>query len=225
MPPGTSHDIKILASGTQPGVLNPGEHVQVPVYYLGLLLPWDFNDNKIELELRQWTVDDTSVIDWAAQKEALRPPTLDTTTWDVIYANLTSDLHTTGDYVRMLSDNAKYLGRLGERMVDVDDLWNFEIQQAYGFPAVPTLDSTVDASVPAQGVPLQLSRWFSSSVQARNSVGLFGYGWYTPWQARLLVLNSGSLVEVVGEAGSARVFAQDTRPRVATSPAPATAAP
>ncbi|MEK7674817.1 MAG: LamG-like jellyroll fold domain-containing protein [Verrucomicrobiota bacterium] len=41
-PEGFSHSIQILASGNTPGVLQPGESVQVPVYYAGWQQPWDF---------------------------------------------------------------------------------------------------------------------------------------------------------------------------------------
>ena len=50
LPDGFSHSITILASSTPPpGVLNPGERIRVPVYYAGLLEPWNFNDDKVEL--------------------------------------------------------------------------------------------------------------------------------------------------------------------------------
>lgn len=109
LPPGTSHEIFILASGAQPGVLNPGERRKVPVYYMGLLEPWNTEDSKVEMQIRYWTADDTSPIDWAARKASLRPPTLDSLTWNVVYDNLTSGLTNTGAYVRMLGDNASYL--------------------------------------------------------------------------------------------------------------------
>jgi RHS repeat-associated protein len=201
----------ILASGAQPGVLNPGERIQVPVYFLGLPQPWDSSDNAVEMEIRYWLADDPSPIDWAARKEALRPPTLDAATWDVVYANLTTELATTGDYIRMLNDNAQYLGRLGQRVVDVNNLWNFEVQQAYGYSAIAVLESAVDSSVPAPGLALDFARHFSSNLRARNSTGWFGHGWYTPWQAALVVESGGDLVKLLGEAGSARLFTRDTR--------------
>src|SRR3989442_9059584 len=102
----------------------------------------------------------------------------------------------------MLDDNAQYLSRLGERVVDVDKLWNFEVQQAYGYTAIPILDSAVDASMPSPSVSFDLSRRFSSTILARNSRGFFGYGWYTPWQAYLIVQNGGELGAIVGETGS-----------------------
>jgi RHS repeat-associated protein len=211
LPPGTSNDVFVLASGAQPGVLNPGERVQLPVYYLGLQQPWNFSDNQVEMEIRYWTADDPTPIDWNARKDALRPSTLDAATWDVVYQNLTGDLATTGAYVRMLADNARFLGRLGERVVDVDDLWSFEAQQAYGYSAMPVLDAATDASMPTPGVTLAFGRRFSSTVRDRNSSGMFGRGWFTPWQARLAVEGGGDLVKLVGEGGSARLYSRDTR--------------
>ncbi len=47
LPPGTSHNAWILGSGKQPGILNPGERIRVPVYYLGLLSPWVTTDTAV----------------------------------------------------------------------------------------------------------------------------------------------------------------------------------
>jgi RHS repeat-associated protein len=212
MPPGTAHEILVLGSGAQPGVLNAGERILLPVYYVGLLEPWDLSDTAIEMELRYWEADDQSPIDWAARKESLRPVTLDPATWDVVYNNLTADLTNTAAYVRMLSDNAQFLGRLGQRVVDVAALWGFEVQQAYGFSAIPVLASVVEASLPTPSGMFGLPRRFSSNLRARNSTGWSGRGWYTPWQTTLVVEGSGDLVKLLGEAGSARLFTRDTRP-------------
>jgi RHS repeat-associated protein len=211
LPPGTANEIFLLAGGAQPGVLNPGERFLVPVYYLGLQQPWNFSDGQVEMEIRYWTADDPSPIDWNERKETLRPPTLDAATWDVVYANLTAGLATTGDYVRMLNDNAQFLGRLGRRVKSVDDLWNFELQQAYGYSALPVLDSALDSALPTPGVTLNLRRRFASNLRARNSSGWFGRGWYTPWQARLMVQDGADFVKLVGEAGSVRRFSRDIR--------------
>ena len=205
--PGTGDEIFLMASGEQPGVLNPGERIQIPIYCLGILS----SDGSIDMEVRYWTEGDSTPIDWASRKESLRPATLNAATWDAVYQNLTGDLATTSDYVRMLNDNAAFLGQLGQHVVDLDDLWNFEVQQAYGETAVGVLDSAVDDSLPTPGLTLDLARRFSSNLRSRNSAGLFGDGWYTPWQATLVVENAGALVRLVGEGGSARIFTRDTR--------------
>lgn len=211
LPPRTSHEALILASGAQPGVLNPGERRTVPVYFLGLLQPWDLSDANIEMEIRYWTADDPTPIDWASRKEILRPSTLDAATWNVVFENLTSALATNADYLAMLNDNARYLSRLGLRVVDVDDLWNFEVQQAYGYSALPVLEFVTDAEVDVPGIPLTLSRRFSSNLRSRNARGLFGQGWFSTWETRLVVERSGNLVKVIGEGGSVARFSKDSR--------------
>lgn len=211
LPPGTSHEVFILACGSQPGLLAPGERIQVPVHYMGLLQPWSFADSTVELEVRHWTADDASVINWTERKEPLRPPTLDPATWDIVFANLTAGLGTTADYVRMLNDNATYLSRQGQRVVDVDALWNFEVQQAYGFSAIPLLESATDASVAAPGVPLSVTRQFAANLRSRHGAGMFGQGWYTPWQMRLVSERNGDLVKILRDGGAARVYSKDIR--------------
>lgn len=143
-------------------------------------------------------------IDWPARQEELRPPTLSTDQWAAIYGNLTDELPTTKEYVHMLNENAKYLARLGQTVNNVDDLWNFEVQQAYGFTAVPTLDSVVDASMPSPGVSLQFSRSYSNSVYSHYVTGPLGYGWSLAWQSKLVSQNGGNLIQIVGQDGSAR---------------------
>ena len=211
LPPGTGNSVLILGSGAQPGVLNPGERVRVPVYFLGLQQPWDFGDTAVELEVRYWTEDDATAIDWASRQEALRPPLLGADQWAAVYDNLTGGLATTGDYVTMLNQNARYLAQLGENVTGVDDLWNFEVQQAYGYTAVPTLDSAVDAAMPTPGVSLDFARRFGNAIQSRYADGPLGRGWFTPWQTKLVSTDGGNLVQVVGEGGSARTFQRDSR--------------
>ncbi len=210
MPPNTSHSILMLGSGKQAGVLNPGERIRVPVSYIGLLLPWTA-DQLIEMELRYWTQDDTSTIDWASRRESLRPPTLNAEQWSAVYGNLIADIPTTGDYVRMLNQNAEYLGRLGQNVVSVDDLWNFEVQQAYGMSIVSTLDAATDAAMPTPGVSLDFSRHFANDIQTRYATGPLGQGWYTPWQTKLVAESGNKIIRIIGEGGSSRTFSRDGR--------------
>jgi RHS repeat-associated protein len=211
LPPGTANQILLLGSGAQPGVLNPGESLQVPVYYLGLQQPWDFTQNSVQMKIRYWTAEDTTPIDWASRQESLRPTSLDSNIWSVIYSSLTSPLTSSGAYVRLLDDNAQYLNQLGEPVSDANLLWTFAEMQADGLAAFPVLDSAVDAALPSPGVALNFTRQFSSTLRARNSRGLFGFGWFTLWAQTLQVQDGGSLVELVGEAGSARAFTLDSR--------------
>ena len=68
----------------------------------------------------------------------------------MIWSNLTAQGGDTwGDYVTLLSENATYLGRLGQSVTDVSALLEFEFQQAGGLSPFDTLASAVDASYPA----------------------------------------------------------------------------
>jgi YD repeat-containing protein len=151
-------------------------------------------------------------IDWGGLKDALQPPSVPDPIWDSVYDRLTSPLGSVNAYVHMLIDNAVYLGRLGQRVVDADELWNFELRKALGsITAFPTLASSVDAQVPAPGDPLTFARTFADGVIARNTDGPFGYGWAVPWTARLSTGANGNLVTIHGSGGGERRFVRDAR--------------
>ena len=71
-------------------------------------------------------------IDWDRLKDALQPSSVPDPIWDNVYDRITAPLGSVNAYVHMLIENAKYLGRLGERVVDVDELWNFELRTGPG---------------------------------------------------------------------------------------------
>ena len=60
----------------------------VPVYYAGLLQPWDFGDNSVEMEIRVFTVDEPTTIDWMPLQESLRPPSINAETWAPIFTKI-----------------------------------------------------------------------------------------------------------------------------------------
>jgi len=64
LPEGSVNSVQIYASGKTSGVLQPGERIRVPVYYSGLLQPWNFGDNAVEFELLIRDADDTVTVDW-----------------------------------------------------------------------------------------------------------------------------------------------------------------
>ncbi len=187
LPDGFAHTVQIYASGVTPGMLLPGEIVRVPIYYVGLLQPWDFNDATTEFEIRIHEAGNPEPIDWNGLKPSLRPfwITADQA-WDAVFANLTAQIGPTwGDYVRMLSANATYLGRLGLHVTDVNQLYGFELQQALGLNLASTLASAVDAALPTPGLPLEFARSFGNTIPERYRVGPFGRGWTAPWQTSL----------------------------------------
>jgi RHS repeat-associated protein len=213
VPDGYSDILQILGSGATPGVLQPGEHQRIPIYYAGLQLPWDDPDNSVTFTVEPISANSSALIDWNAMKDRLRPPGLDTASWDVVYNNLQSQVGATwGDYLRMLSDNAAHLWRVGQHVVDVGELWRFEVLQAIGMNPVSTLTNRIDADVQARGLSLTLGRRFSSSLVGRQELGLFGRGWSLncSWDWTLHEESDGTVV-IDGPEGRQRRFEPDSR--------------
>lgn len=209
MPDGYAHSVQILASGATPGVLQPGEVVRVPVYWGGRLTPWVNMRAQIDFTLTVSTQDQTDPIDWASLGASLRPSHVTPAAWNVIADNLAAQVGPTwGDYVRMLNDNAAYLGRLGLHVTDVGELFNFELLQAAGLHPIDTVAESLDSAVEAPGLGLGFGRSYANSPLAWHQVGLFGRGWHAPWEQRLVV-ESDLSVYVTGAGGSQRRFQRD----------------
>jgi YD repeat-containing protein len=222
VPAGFNHSVEVLASGSTPGYLQPGEHLRIPIYYAGWQEPWDFSYPSFNLVFEVATATPTRVgaedissddTDWASQEAALQPPNIDAAAWNVLYANLTAQLGTTwGQFTARLDADAAYLGQLGKTVTDVSQLWAFELQRALGFSPVPTLASATDDTVDAPGFPITLARSYANSIIGRNEDGPFGLGWSLSggWQRTLSVASDGT-VTVMDADGSERVFQPDSR--------------
>ena len=116
-------------------------------------------------------------MDWSSLKDSLRPPTLNAETWEPIFANILTQVGTTsGEYVQMLDDNASYLGRLGQTVLDVGQLWAFELQQAVGLSPLGQLAGAVDCAMATPGLSLGFSRVYSEAITERFAMGPLGRG-------------------------------------------------
>ncbi len=150
---------------------------------------------------------------WSSQQAALQPPNIGAAAWNVLFANLSTQLGTTwGDFVAILDSDAAYLGRLGADVTDVSQLWSFALQQALGFSPVSTLSSVTDDSVDAPGFAITFSRTYANSIIGRNEVGPLGLGWTLDggWQDTLSVQSDGTVI-VSEPDGLQREFQPDTR--------------
>jgi RHS repeat-associated protein len=210
MPEGFSTRLQFLGQGKTPGILQPGESVSVPVQYAGMLRPWVREPLIFELSIVN--ADDQTPVDWWALKDGMRPETVTTEVWDVLWQNFMSQTGSTwGDYVAMLTDNAIYLARLGQHVTDISDLLAFEFAQADGIHVVGTLAASTDAFVPAPGLDLSFRRTFPYSISRRYVLGDFGRGWTHNWDMSLSVSGDGT-VTVTVPGGSRRTYQPDSRP-------------
>src|SRR5207244_2609688 len=88
VPAGFSNLVQILAAGETPGLLQPGESIQVPIYMAGWQLPFDpaFPNYTPEVAVEDTT--DTTPIPWSALQAQFKPPQINTTAWNAMFPNL-----------------------------------------------------------------------------------------------------------------------------------------
>jgi len=199
MPSGAFHSARFLADGDDmdsPGFLMPGESGRMPIYYTGLLRPWDFSDREVEFKLKIITTAEEEPYDWDAAKEDYQPDHIPSEAWDIIFDTVAMDTGPTwGDFVAMLSENASFLHyHTGESVRDWQELFRFELLQAMGHGPLPVLDSRTDISVSAPGLPLAFHRAFSSSIAARHTDGPLGKGWSHSWQVDIFEEEEGDVI-------------------------------
>jgi RHS repeat-associated protein len=209
---GFSNTVQILGSGASPGVLLPGESITVPIYWGGWVLPRDFSNPDFEPEVGVEDATDSTPIPWSELQASFRPPNISTTAWNAMFPFLKAQVgNTWGGFVQRLDNDASYLGHLGQRVIDINQLWAFEIQQVNGFSPLQTLHEDVDASAPNLGPALSVTRAFPNSIQARNQMGPFGWGWeWTDgWQRILSVVNG--VPTITNPDGGQRLFPPDGR--------------
>ncbi len=210
-PPGLTDTVEFLASGTTPGLLQPGEHNRVRVYYSGLLRPWDFTHSSVQFQLGMIDPRDTTPVNWVDFKSALRPPLLGATAWDFIWTNFLSAVGVTwGDYIATLAGNAKYLGGLGVNVVNAQDLFAFQMAQANGLNPAGALASSIDAAVEQPGVALTFQREYRLPLSARLRTGILGWGWRHNWDY-LRQFDGDGRVVITGPSGRDRIFQPDSR--------------
>jgi RHS repeat-associated protein len=167
--------------------------------------------------------DGNTPIDWASQKDVLRPPTIAADAWDAIFANFLARVGTTvGQYQQVLQDDATYLSQIAggfsqigggilrpiaivaQPTIDASRLLAFELQQDGDSLPQPTLASAVDASAPAPGLPLTFGRVFVQSIAGRYQLGPFGRGWADTWDTMATADSSGNVT--IQGAGTVRFF-------------------
>ncbi|MDH4318990.1 MAG: DUF11 domain-containing protein, partial [Desulfobulbaceae bacterium] len=200
MPPGAAHSVSFLAdgNGNSPGVLEVGESGRVPVYYSGLLPPYNMSDTRVEFEVLMIKGDDPTMYGWddSGYQAEMKPDTIDQTAWGLIYNNLATGVGPTwGDYITTLSENADYLYQHGGKNIsDIRKLMQFEMLQAVGHSPVSVLAGGADISVGAPGMPIVFGKYYKNSMIARHTPGPLGMGWTHNWQLSVQQEQNGNVV-------------------------------
>ena len=211
MPQGFKTSIQFLASGETSGLLGPGESGRVPVYYAGWRKPWDYRYRPVYFGLGAIEVTDDTPLDWEARKDELKPDSMSADAWDAVWENLLADFGDTwGNYVQVLSDNARYLAHLGLDVTEISDLYSMEVAQANAQSIVNTLASVTDVSVAAPGLDITFTRTFGQTIDERYFEGDLGYGWQHNWNCWIEEPEPGRVV-IHNFSCGLRTFEEDSR--------------
>jgi RHS repeat-associated protein len=144
-------------------------------------------------------------IDWASQKDSLRPSIIPADAWDAIFANFTARVgETYGQFEQVLQEDANYLSQVGEAVTDPSQLLGFELQQDADPLPMPTLSTSIDATAPAPGLPLLFGRMFVQSIAGRYQLGPLGRGWADTWD--MTVTADASNDVTIAGGGAVHVF-------------------
>ena len=107
----------------------------------------------------------TTVVDWDAQKEALRPSTIPEDAWDAVWVNFRAVVgNTLADLFTLLRDDQAQLGQSGVSTDSISRLTTFEVQKADDQMSLADIPDVVDAAMPAPGLPLVFEQTFGQSV-------------------------------------------------------------
>ena len=210
---GVGDSVHILAGGVSPGLLQPGERVRVPVYYLGLMQPWDLGDPSVEFNLTVVESNDTTAIDWASQESVLRPcgnfaGSLDADFCESRGPNweLSGQLRQHADRKRSVSRSAWPTCHRWQRAMVVR---NAAGQRTESAVHVARRDGHASRRT---GTTHHISPCFLAQCDRRHEQGPLGrgWGWTNGWQ-RLLTIETDGTVVVSDRDGRQRRFDPDSR--------------
>jgi YD repeat-containing protein len=161
----------------------------------------------------------TTVVNWDAQKDSLRPSTIPADAWDAVWDNLKAAVfgnNTLADYYLSLTADAAGLIKSGVSTHDVSRLFSFEVQKADDQLALADIPGAVDAATPAPGLPLVFGRTFGQSVTGRYHLGRLGRGWVDSFDISASVNGKGAVT--IRQGDSLRSFGPVTGGFLAINP-------
>lgn len=133
-------------------------------------------DGATDINFKVNTLSTSEAINWSANKDSLRPPSIPADAWNNIFNNFTSVVgNSTGDFQAVLNENATRLSQLGEYTGEVARLLAFELLQAG-----------------------------SKTLSERFRLGAFGRGSFNPWDITATTDSNGDVT--VLDSDSFRLF-------------------
>ncbi len=205
VPAGFSNAVQFLASGATPGMLEPGESVQIPVYYSGWLSSQWSSSTPVTFSLAEATTEDPDDIDWSTVLPSLQLGSINDAAWSAIGPILETNMGSTwGQYVQTLDNDSAYLAGVGNPTTDVSQLLSFEIQKADNAYLTGTLTTVTADDLPAPGMALTFVQSYAQAISGRYTQGILGYGWTTNWDISAMTMANGDVV--IDDGGESEYF-------------------
>jgi len=193
-PAGFSPTVQFLASGATPGMLEPGESIQIPVYYAGWLSA-QWSGAPVTFSLREATADNTQPIDWPSVAPGLQLGSINDNAWSAISPILAANMGSTwGQYVQTLDSDAAYLAGIGQPTTDISQLLSFEVEKANAAYTAQTLVTVTADDLPAPGMDLTFVQSYQQPISGRYTQGILGFGWTTNWDISATTMANGDVV-------------------------------
>jgi len=218
-PSGTNDTVWVMASGLggTPGILQPGDFGRIPVYYLGLKMPWSWG-NSVMFNLTVLDADSDELIDWDSLKSEMRPDWwIGDDAWNAIWLNFVDQVGDHwSDYLSMLNANANYLKQIGSESNDPTECLSFEFRKADGLNPIRNLETAVDIDIPTPGLSLSFSRMYQQPISRRYQLGVLGRGWTNNWDIHLEKNIKGDIA-IYDYTGTPRIFDEENNNYVGQS--------
>ena len=129
-PTGFNQAVQFLASGANPGVLEPGEIETIPVYYGGWLASQWNSSSPVAFSLSEAGTDSTETFDWSQIPSSLPQYDSSAPNAAAAVAYLANEIPTWGDYVATFDSNAQLVPpELGSQN-DLNVLFSIEFNKA-----------------------------------------------------------------------------------------------
>ena len=205
-PSGFNNSVQFLASGATAGMIEPGESVQIPVYYAGWLSSQWSSSTPVTFSLTEVDTTDSDAVDWPSVLPGLQLGSINDAAWNVIGPIVAQNMGSTwGQYVQTLDNDAAYLAGIGDPSTDIYEILAFEVEKANNAYLTQSLVSTTAEDLPAPGMDLTFEQSYDLPISNRYTQGTLGYGWTNNWDISAATLANGDAV--INDDGLSEYFA------------------
>lgn len=196
----------LAASSTgDAGILHPGQRERVAFKIVSIS---PIAHDQIPVSLSNFASPATT-IDWTTYRDALQPTGVDSATWAAVWNRFITPYGTTvGSFQARLADRATYLSRLGDRVLNVDELFLTDLNLATDASSKLLDLTSVDAGLQTSGPPLVFVRTWPGTITDRSKITTFGRGWTSNWDYSANLSGTDGSISITTPVGTKQFYLQ-----------------